>query len=70
MWNHPKMITTLPKLTTTKLIRLQTLGLGEEDQDQSLDQNLDQNLGQNLDQNLWQNLEVCLGFMITINTLH
>ena len=66
MWNNPKMITTLPKLTTTKLIRLQTLGLGEEDQDQ----NLDQNLGQNLDQNLGQNLEVCLGFMITINTLY
>ena len=66
MWNHPKMITTLPMLTTTKLICLQS-GLGE---DQSLDQNLDQNLGQNLDQNLGQNLEVCLGFMITINTLH
>ena len=69
MWNNPKMITTLPKLMTTKLIHLQS-GLGEKDQDQSLDQNLDQNLGQNLDQNLWQNLEVCLGFMITINTLH
>ena len=69
MWNHPKMITTLPMLTTTKLICLQS-GLGEEDQDQSLDQNLDQNLGQNLDQNMGQNLEVCLGFMITINALH
>ena len=69
MWNPPKMITTLPKLMTTKLIYLQS-GLGEEDQDQSLDQNLDQNLGQNLGQNLWRNLEVCLGFMITINAVH
>ena len=69
MWNRPKMITTLPKLTTTNPICLLS-GLGEEDQGQSLDQNLDQNLGQNLDQNLGQNLEVCLGFMITINTLH